>query len=275
MTKNTETRDTVTTLTKTPLTPHVGAAIEGLNLAELTDADFEAVHRAFLDHSMLVFPRQHLAVEDHVAFAARWGEFSVSPFVTYLPDHPQVLPLSNLGKAGAVTENWHYDSTFLPEPPALTILSAREIPLGGDTMWSSQYRAYETLSRGMKQLLDGVRAEFAGTRLAKRLGNDSEVPFSRHPVVRTHPETGRKALFVGHPGDTMRCFENMTIEESLPLIGYLYEHSTQPDNVYRHRWTAGDIVMWDNRCTMHYAIHDYGDETRSLHRITIAGDTPR
>ncbi len=265
----------MTTLTATPLTAQVGATIEGLNLATLTDTDFAAIHRAFLDHSMLVFPQQHLAVEDHVTFAARWGAISISPFVTYLPDHPQVLQLSNRGKANAVTENWHSDSSFLPEPPSHTILSAREIPLGGDTMWTSQYRAYDTVSGGMKQLLDGLRAEFAGTRLARRMGNESDVPFSLHPVVRTHPETGRKALFVGHPGDTMRCFENMTIEESRPLIEYLYAHSTQPDNVYRHRWTAGDVVMWDNRCTMHYAIHDYGDETRSLHRITIAGDAPR
>ncbi len=265
----------MTTLTKTLLSPHVGARIEGLRLAEMTDADFGAVHRAFLDHSVLVFPQQHLSIEDHVEFAGRWGDFSISPFVPYLPDHPQVLALRNLGKANAVTENWHFDSSFLPEPPAITILSAREIPLGGDTMWTSQYRAYERLSDGMKQLLDGVRAEFAGTRLAKRLGDDTEVPFSLHPVVRTHPESGRKALFVGHPGDTMRCFENMTIEESAPLITYLYEQSAQPDNIYRHRWAEGDIVMWDNRCTMHYAVHDYGEETRSLHRISIAGDAPR
>jgi len=265
----------VTTPDLTPLTGHVGAAVEGLSLATLTDAEFADVHRAFLDHSVLVFPDQHLSIEDHVAFASRWGAFSTSPFVQYLPDHPQVLPLRNLGKASAVTENWHYDSTFLPQPPSITILSAREIPVGGDTMWSSQYHAYETLSDGMKRLLDGVRAEFAGTRLAKRVGADTEVPTSLHPVVRTHPETDRKALFVGHPGDTMRCFENMTPEESLPLVEYLYEHSTRPDRVYRHRWSEGDVVMWDNRCTMHYAVHDYGEQTRSLHRISITGDTPR
>lgn len=261
--------------TLTPLGGHVGAAVEGLSLADLSDAEFEQVRQAFLEYSVLVFPGQHLSIDDHVDFAARWGAFSTSPFVQYLPDHPQVLPLSNLGKANAVTENWHYDSSFLAQPPSITILSAREIPIGGDTMWSSQYHAYETLSDGMRRLLDGLRAEFAGTRLAKRVGSDTEVPSSLHPVARTHPETGRKALLVGHPGDTMRRFEDMTPEESLPLIEYLYEHSTRPDRVYRHRWTAGDVVMWDNRCTMHYAVHDYGEQTRSLHRISITGDTPR
>ena len=247
--------------TVTPLTSHVGAAVEGLQLGLLDEAEFDVVRRAFLEHSVLVFPGQQLSIEHHVAFAERWGDFSTNPFVSYLPDHPGVLQLYNLGKPNAVTENWHYDSTFLPEPPSITILSAREIPLGGDTMWSSQYRAYEELSPGLQRMLDGVRAEFAGTRL--------------DPVVRTHPETGRKALFVGHPGDTMRRFEDMTPSESLPLMEYLYRHSTQPDRVYRHRWTEGDVVMWDNRCTMHYAIHDYGDAPRFLHRISIKGDTPR
>jgi len=124
-------------------------------------------------------------------------------------------------------------------------------------------------------MLNNVRAEFAGTRLAKRVGKESETPFCLHPVVRTHPETGRKALFVGHPGDTMRRLEDMTPEESRPLIEYLYGHSTKPDRVYRHHWTEGDVVMWDNRCTMHYAVHDYGEQSRQLHRISISGDPPR
>ncbi len=266
---------TTTTITATPLTGHIGARVEGVKLAELGDGEFEAIQTAFYDNGMLVFPDQHLSVEEHSEYAARWGEFSQSPFVNYLDDHPGVLELQNRGKADAVTENWHYDSTFLPQPPSLTVLSARKIPVGGDTMWSSQYHAYDTLSDGMKRMLEGVRAEFAGTRLAKRVGKESDIPASLHPVVRTHPETGRKALYVGHPGDTMRRFEDMTPEESLPLITFLYEHSTRPDRVYRHQWTEGDIVMWDNRCTMHYAVHDYGEQVRELHRISITGDTPR
>ena len=262
-------------VTVIPLSGHLGASVEGLSLSALSDSEFAAVKQAFLDHCVLVFPQQFLGIEDHLQFAARWGEFSTSPFVKYHPEHPAVLQLSNRGKANAVTENWHFDSSFLPAPPSLTILSARKIPVGGDTMWSNQYHAYDTLSEGMKALLGGVRGEFAGTRLAKRVGEDSDIPCSFHPIFRTHPDTDRKALFVGHPGDTLRCLEGMTQEESLPIIRYLYNHSTAPDRVYRHHWAEGDIVMWDNRCTMHYAVHDYGDQTRELHRVSICGDIPR
>jgi taurine dioxygenase len=223
---------------------------------------------------MLVFPEQFLEVDEHVDFASRWGEFSISPFVTYLETHPCVLPLRNRGKAGAVTENWHTDSAFLDKPPALNVLSAREIPVGGDTMWSNQYRAYERLSDAMKDMLDGVRAEYTGARLASLVGSD-DVPSNFHPLVRTHPETGRKALYISKPVDTVPRFEGMTDNESLPLLRYLYQHSTEPDNVLRHRWRTGDVVMWDNRCTMHYAVHDYGDQTRSIHRISIEGTVPR
>lgn len=258
-----------------PLTGSIGAAISGVRLAEVDETTFEQIRSAFLGHCMLVFRDQFLSTEEHVAFAQRWGEFSLSPFVPYLEEHPGVLPLTNRGKADSVTENWHYDSTFLPAPPAMTILSARNVPTGGDTMWSNQYHAYETLSSGMKQLLDGVRAEFAGTRLANLFRSTDEVPRSLHPVVRTHPQTGRKALFIGHPGDTVPRLEDMTEAESLPLIAFLYEHSTRPDRVYRHTWRNGDVVMWDNRCTMHYAVHDHGEAIRELHRISIVGDEPR
>lgn len=258
-----------------PLGGALGASVTGHRLAALTEDQFAAIRDAFLEHAMLVFPGQFLDVDEHVEFASRWGEFSISPFVTYLESHPCVLPLHNRGKAGAVTENWHSDSTFLDRPPALNVLSAREIPVGGDTMWSNQYLAYERLSDGMKDLLQGVRAEYTAARLASLGGGDGgEVPSNLHPVVRTHPETGRKALYLSKPADTMPRFENMTTEESLPLLEYLYWHSTRPDNVLRHRWQTGDVVMWDNRCTMHYAVHDYGNQVRDIHRISIEGTVP-
>jgi len=258
-----------------PLTGSIGGEVTGVKLAELDATGFEAVKDAFHAYCMLVFPGQFLSVEDHITFASWWGEAGTSPFVKYLEDYPCVLPLSNRGKAGSVTENWHYDSTFLPAPPAATILSARDVPVGGDTMWCNQYLAYDSLSEGMKSLLEGVRAEFTGIRLAELAGDTSNVPFSLHPVVRTHPETGRKALFIGRPGDTVPRLEGMSDEESLPLIRFLYEHSISPDRIYRHRWRNGDVVIWDNRCTMHYAVHDYGDDAvRELHRISIRGTEP-
>jgi taurine dioxygenase len=262
------------TIQVTALTGSIGAAISGLRLTDINDDQFAAIRRAFHENCMLIFRDQFLSVDEHVAFTARWGEFGFNKMSPQLDGYPMVLPLSNRGKSKAVTENWHYDSTFMAEPPAITTLSARDIPVGGDTMWSNQYLAYETLSPGLKAMLAGVRAEFTGTRLAKLYGLD-QVPHSLHPVARTHPETGRVALYIGKPGDTVPRFENMTPTESEPLLRFLYEHSAQPDRIYRHQWRNGDLVMWDNRCTMHYAVHDYGNETRDLHRITIAGDRPR
>lgn len=236
----------------TPLTGSIGAEVNGVSLPQLSDEEFESIHEAFLTHCMLVFPGQGLSIDEHVEFASRWGEPGTSPFVKYLDGYPCVLPLTNRGKAGTVTENWHHDSTFLPEPPAATILVARNVPTGGDTMWSNQYLAYETLSDGMKTWLEGIRAEFTGSRLSKLAGSDRPIPRSFHPVVRTHPET-----------------------ESQPVLKFLYEHSTRPDRIYRHRWSNGDVVMWDNRCTMHYAVHDFGDDAvRDLHRISIKGTVP-
>lgn len=258
-----------------PLTGSIGARVDDLDVRTLSESQFAVLRAAFLEHCMLVLPGQDLAVGDQLAFAARWGEVVVTPMATYLDRFPGVLALDNRGKANAVTENWHSDTTFIPAPPAITLLLARDIPeAGGDTMWCNQYRAFETLSEGMKDLLHGVRAKFQGLRLAKLYGHQGEVPFAYHPVVRTHPETGRKALFIGHPGDTVPHFEHMTEAESYPLIDFLYRHSAQPDACYRHMWQPGDLVIWDNRCTMHYAVHDYGDAVRHLHRITIKGDVP-
>lgn len=257
-----------------PVSGSIGAEIADVELRDIDDSVFEAIRRAFLDFSMLVFRDQHLTIEEHIAFASRWGAFSVSPFVSYLPDYPGVLPLTNRGRAATVTNNWHYDSAFLPEPPAMTINSALEVPVGGDTMWSNQYLAYETLSKGMKDMLKGRRVCFTGARLAA-LANADEIPSTFHPIVRRHPETGRNALFLGKPGSTVTHFEDMSEAESLPLLTYLYEHSVEPDRVYRHHFRDGDVVMWDNRCTMHYAVHDYGDTAvRNLHRISIKGDKP-
>ncbi|MEJ6684297.1 MAG: TauD/TfdA family dioxygenase [SAR86 cluster bacterium] len=257
-----------------PLTGGFGASISGIRLGEIDDAEFEVIRKVFLASSVVVFSEQFLSKDEHLAFAKRWGEFSITPFLNYLEDYPGLLCLENKGKARSVTENWHYDSSFQSEPPSLTILSAQDVPAGGDTMWSDQYKAFEALSSGMQDMLSGVRAEFRGTRLARLTNSDKPIPSAFHPVVRTHPETGRKALFVGLPGETMGCLESMTDAESLPILKFLYEHSVLPDHVYRHRWRNGDVVMWDNRCTMHYAVHDYGDAVRELHRITIKGDKP-
>jgi len=263
-------------LTVKPLSGPIGGQVSGLDVRRLAEADVEALKAAFAEHLVLVFPGQALDPSELRAFAGIWGQVSETPMLRYLEGHPGVLQLYNMGKTESITENWHSDSTFVPRPPAITILCAQTLPpAGGDTMWSNQYLAYERLSDGMKRMLDGVRIRFRGTRIAKAMNNSGEPPTALHPVVRTHPVTGRKSLFVGNPGQTAMNFEDMTIEESLPLLTYLYQTSTAPDAIYRHHWSPGDLLMWDNRCTMHYAVHDYGDAVRMLIRCTIEGEEPR
>jgi taurine dioxygenase len=264
-----------TDFTVTPLTGAIGAAVRGADIARLDDATFAKIRAAFLEHCMLVLPEQFVTPETQLAFASRWGEISITPMVTtYVEGYPGLLRLFNRGKAESVTENWHTDSSFQERPPAITILAAKELPaMGGDTIWCNQYIAYERLSDGMKKLLHGVRARFCGARLARTHGHQGDVPEQYHPIVRTHPETGRKALFVGHP-DTCTNIENMTVAESRPLLDFLYAHSVQPDTMYRHMWKPGDLLMWDNRCTMHYAVHDYGTQVRNMHRVTGKGTKP-
>jgi taurine dioxygenase len=185
------------------------------------------------------------------------------------PGDGDVLKVTNVGKGKVSTERWHCDSIFLPNPPAITMLAAQELPpAGGDTMWANQYLAYERLSAGMQRLLGGLRGRFVGNEPDAGTGERREV-FAWHDLVRTHPETARKCLLVGFPGDSLAALEDMTPEESRPLLDYLYAHASQPDLIYRHHWRPGDVVMWDNRCTLHYAVHDYGDATRTLARVTL------
>jgi taurine dioxygenase len=260
------------------LTGAIGAEVSGINLnVPLDEITFEEIHQAFLEHCLLVFRGQFLKPAAQVAFTHRWGEALVTPYLKALqvPDYPEIIAVPNLGKAKAVTEEWHSDSSFLPTPPAHAILAAQVLPeVGGDTMFANQYVAYEALSAWMKRLLSGLRAFHKGAKLAAAAGvDDSEERPQSHPVVRTHPETGRKALYVNRVFTS--GFEGMTVAESRGLLEFLLEHCCRPDFTYRHQWTAGDVLMWDNRCTVHYAVHDYGEAPRVMHRATIAGDVPR
>ena len=266
------------TLKTAPLTGSVGAAVEGISLSDpLTTDRFEQLRDAFRCHCVLVFRDQHLAPAPQLAFARLWGEPMVSALLSKLQlgEYPEVVQVRTTPKELVSTEAWHYDAPHTPVPPKITMLSAQVVPAGGDTMWSNQYLAYESLSPVMQRMLQGLRVHFRAVRLARSQGvsNSEEVPSAVHPLVRTHPETGRKALYIGH-ADNVVGIEGMTEGESRPLLNFLYQHSTQPDNVYRHMWRAGDVVMWDNRCTMHYAVHDYGKQERVLNRVTLKGEVP-
>ena len=262
----------MTSLHVSPLTPAVGAAVTGVDLAGPIDDDtFARIERAFYDHCVLVFPGQQLAPAAQDAFGRRWGEPYVVPYLAAhaVPGFPAILRVTNMGKAQTLTENWHYDSAYFDEPPPIAILAAQELPpVGGDTMWANQYSAYEALSPTMQALVAPLRAAFTGTRVDDD-GVRREV-VTHHPVVRTHPITGRRALGIGRI-ESMPCFDGMTEEESRPIIEFLYRHAARPEFVYRHQWRPGDVVMWDNRCLLHYAVHDYGDATRLLHRMTVLG----
>lgn len=258
-----------------PLSGSIGVEVIGAQLGQpLAAGQRAALRQALLDaDGVLVFANQFLAPAAQHEFALMWGEPVVARHLAShaYPDHLDVLRVTNIGKERAVTEQWHCDSIFLDAPPPITILAAQDLPAaGGDTMWANQYLAYERLSIGMQRMLDTLQGVFVGDAPDPETGKRSEVR-TRHPIVRVHPETGRKALLVGHPGDSLVCFEDMTDAESRPLLDFLYHHATQPDLVYRHHWRPGDVVMWDNRCTMHYAVHDYGDAERSLSRVTISG----
>jgi taurine dioxygenase len=253
-----------------PLSPAVGAEVTGVRLGdELSDETIAALFAAFHEHCVLVFPGQQLDPARQQAFAAQLGTPLVVPYLAAhaVPDSPAVLRVPNMGKAATLTENWHFDSAYFEHPPPIAILAAQDLPqVGGDTMWANQYLAYEALSPAMQALLSNLRAAFTGT-----MPDDDGVRhdvLTHHPVVRTHPATKRQSLAIGRIESVPR-FEGMTDDESRGLLLFLYQHASRPEFVYRHRWRDGDVVMWDNRCLLHYAVHDHGDATRLMHRVTV------
>jgi taurine dioxygenase len=276
----------ITTPTIRPMTGAIGAAIEGVDLRNVNEATFKIIRQAFLDHCVVVFPGQHLDPESQIAFGRRFGnlvhtegsvEHNVPNAHAALKSHPEILRVCNTGKGINSTENWHSDNCHVPRPTAISILAAQVLPeVGGDTIFSNQYVAYETLSEGYKHMLRGLRLKHTGAKqVAHRDKPAEQAPFQFHPVVRTHGETGRRALFIGgRPNGARPHFEGMTEQESQPIQKFLVEHSIQPDRCYRHHWEDGDVLMWDNRCTLHFAVHDYGDATRDLNRVTTEGEVP-
>lgn len=269
------------------LSGSLGAEIKGIDLNELTDGETaESIDTAFYEHVVLVFPNQSLSPAKQVAFTERFGAVEEHPLRTRrsAPGFPGLLILENKpGRPGARNDYWHSDISHAKRPPALSVLHALTVPENrGDTMFCNMYAAYDALSDGLRKRLENMRAVHSGEVTAERarrrkdtdaLPIEKVAPPRSHPVVRTHPHSGRKALFI-NPHFTLR-FDGMTDEESAPLLGYLYEVATRPEHVYRHRWVSGDVVMWDNRCAMHYGVYDYDEiMPRLMHRTTAAGEVP-
>jgi taurine dioxygenase len=270
-------------ITVVPIAGALGAEIGGVDLNDLDDETMAEVRAAWLRHLVVFFRDQDLDSDAFVAFARRVGEPIEYPFVRGFDDHPEIIAVKKLPNEtvnfGGI---WHSDTVYLDQPPMGTMLIAREIPpTGGDTMFANQYAAYEALSPAMQELLAPLRgvnssalADVSKTR-EDRMRDDPEagrVFEASHPVVRTHPETGRESLYV-NIAHTAR-FEGMTEDESRPLLQFLFQHQVKPEFTCRFRWEVGSLALWDNRCAQHNPVNDYHGFTRVMHRITLAGDTP-
>ena len=269
-----------------PVTGGIGAEISGIDIGEkLSAAIVSELRQALLDHLVIFFRDQEITPEQQLAFVRHFGEPDIYPFVKGLDDYPQITPILKLPEEtvnfGGI---WHSDTVYQPEPPMGTVLYAKELPpSGGDTLFANQYQAYETLSEPLRNFLDrltAINSAAKGSASKTRAGRvaDSgtglpeEAMQAEHPVVRTHPETGRRALFV-NIGHTAR-FAGMTEEESVPILDFLYRHQIKPEFVCRFIWRPGSLAFWDNRCSQHYPVNDYHGHTRLLHRITLKGDRP-
>lgn len=272
--------------TTTPLKASFGVEFSGSRIDIESDGDW--VLDQLETNLFLVFREQFLTHAEQVALARAIGEPTPAhPVVPGHPDHPEILELD--GAKGGKNAQWHTDVTFSPTPPAASVLVADELPsVGGDTLWADLRGAYESLSPVLRGALDQMEAVHRITPLAywgvphdtalsredalELLENAKKVPPVVHPVVRVHPTTGRPALFV-NPGFTSHLL-GLSAIESDALLSLLYAHTTQPEFVVRHQWQPGDVVLWDNRATMHYACDDYGDAPRRMRRVTIRGAAP-
>jgi len=260
-----------------PLTPRIGATIHGIDLTNpLSDEAFADLHAAWMEHLVLFFRKQSLTPEQHLALGQRFGELHVHPAAPYANDNPALMKIyTDHNSHRNNGEGWHSDVSADLEPPMASILHIHQTPTkGGDTLWASMYEAYDALSDTFKQLLSGLtaihRADYTGYYGSHQPQRES--PHAEHPVIRTHPVTGRQALFVN--GGFTRFIKGVTRPESDALLRYLFEHVKNPNFQCRFRWEPDSVAIWDNRCTQHMAVWDYYPETRSGIRVTVRGDRP-
>jgi taurine dioxygenase len=272
-----------------PSSGALGVEVTGVDLAAgIDDETFAEIRQTWLEHHVVFFRDQVLTPNQQGAFAARFGELDAYPFIEPLPGQPYVIPIikekdTQFNFGGG----WHSDMSYTEKPPMATLLYALDVPpRGGDTLFADMTAAYEALSEGMREMLGGLRAVFTASKVHGAQGyyRSADHPMKKmkdeakqearfvHPVVRTHPETGRKGLFMDLPH--VERFEGMRVAESEPLLSYLQTFSTSPQFTTRFRWRVGSLVLWDNRCVQHYALNDYAGHRREMNRVTIKGDVP-
>ena len=279
------------TLLIRPLAPACGAEVFGIDLANPGTGELAQVHSALAQHAVLFFRHQRLTPGQQLEVTRLFGPVLRVPYIRHMAEHPDIIAVLKEADERQISTfggTWHSDFSFLEQPPSYTLLYALELPaLGGDTLWASQYAAYEALSPAMQKLLDplhavqtawphGTKGPAASTAVSRSIGMVRNEPSADqevlHPVVRVHPVTGRRALFV-NPVYSQR-FDGMTEEESRPLLQFLFQHASRAEFTCRLRWAPGTLAIWDNRCLLHLAINDYDGSRRLLHRTTVAGERP-
>jgi len=255
------------------LSAPLGAIVEELDVKKVDKVLWRELNKLFCRHKVLVFPSQVLSPEEQISFARNWGELLRHPYAG-LEAYPDIIELTNRGKKKNVNQHWHSDMSYDHTPPMLTMLYALETPsIGGDTAFSNQILAYQGLSDGLKKVIDQLHAIHSAAGLAEIYGQEAaKAPRAEHPVARVHDGTGEKALYVCR-AFTQR-FVDWSKQESEPLLQYLFQHSIRPEFQARHEWRKGDLVMWDNRALLHFAVHDHGDEARVIHRLQVKGPVP-
>jgi taurine dioxygenase len=271
------------TVSVRPLSPTCGLEVEGLDLSRLGESEIEWLRSAVAENGVVAVRGQDLSPEQHIAFARQWGEIDYNRFFPIDGRYPEIaLVQKEENQKVNIGGGWHTDHSYDAEPAMGSILLARELPpSGGDTLFASMYAAYDSLSDGLKATLETMRAvhtadhiyghdgAYAKTDIASIFRGHDEQTLAVHPVIITHPTSGRKALYV-NPSFTTR-FDGWTREESLPLLQYLYAQAIAQDNVCTLQWKPGSVAIWDNRASWHFAKNDYHGHRRVMHRITIAG----
>lgn len=268
-----------------PRTVAIGADVIGANLSTVSDEAFAEIKHALHEHLVLFFHDQHLSEEAHLSFSSRFGDMEVHEVFTPLQGHPEISVLEHDEKRPPISDSWHSDVTYRPQPSMASVLYARTIPSnGGDTLWRSAYAAYDALSQPMQKFLEGLHAEHDfllayGDYLRGQEGGLEKIrqaqittPPVVHPLIVIHPVTGKRLLYV-NPTFTTKIV-GLRRPESDALLRMLFEHLNEPEFHVRFKWEENDVVVWDNRATQHYATGDYYPEYRRMHRITVGGDSP-